>query len=399
MGRARADRRLDVRALPLRPPRPAGQLLRVRAARVGAAVGRVARARRGLRLLQQRLGGLRRPQRPPRPRAARRLTSPSIPDPPPLPPGFRAGHWSDPEGATGCTAILPPAGSVAAAEVRGGGPGTRESDLLSPASHVPGVQALLLTGGSAFGLHAADGVAGWLEERDRGHATRVANVPLVFAAVVYDLPLGDPAARPGADAGAAACDVAAEDIERGSVGVGTGCAVGKLLGGGHWTKGGFGAASLTVDGATVCALAAVNAFGEVVAEDGAVLAGVWRDGAYERTSDLLRAGELPPLPGREATTLVCVLTDAPLSKLEAWKVARAATSGVARAVVPSATAVDGDLVACLAGGEARAEPLVVEATAADAAAAAIRDAARQATALAGCPAGADRPILGRDAPA
>ena len=317
----------------------------------------------------------------------------------PLPPGFRAGHWSDTEGATGCTVIFPPVGSVAAGEVRGGGAGTRESDLLSPASHVPGVQAVLLTGGSAFGLHAADGVASWLEERDLGHATRVVNVPLVFAAVVFDLPLGDPGARPGAQAGYAACDAAGESVERGTVGVGTGCTAGKLLGNDHWTKGGFGAASLRVDEATVCALAAVNPIGDVVAEDGSVLAGVWRDGAYVPTSDLLRAGELPPIPMGEATTLVCILTDANLSKLEAWKVARAATSGVARAVVPSATAFDGDLVACLAGGDAGAEPLIVEATAADAAAAAIRDAARQATALAGCPAASDRPILGPEAPA
>jgi L-aminopeptidase/D-esterase-like protein len=307
-----------------------------------------------------------------------------------LPRGFRAGHWSDAEGATGCTVVLPPAGAVAAGEVRGGGPGTRESDLLSPASHAPGVQAVLFTGGSAFGLHAADGVATWLAERDLGHVTRVGAVPLVFAAVVFDLPLGDPAARPGPTAGRAACDAAGEAVERGSVGAGTGCTVGKLLGDASWTKGGFGAASIEVDNATLCALAVVNAFGDVVAEDGSVLAGVWRDGAYRLTNELLLAGERPAIPVNEATTLVAVLTDTPLSKLEAWKVARAATSGVARAVVPSATAVDGDLVVCVAGGEADADPIVLEAIAADAAAAAIRDAVRSATALAGCPSAADR---------
>src|SRR3954469_12556985 len=124
-----------------------------------------------------------------------------MPGPHPLPPGFRAGHWSDPEGATGCTAILPPAGAVAAGEVRGGGPGTRESDLLSPASHAPGVQAVLLTGGSAFGLHAADGVMRWLADRGEGHPTPIGAVPLVPAAVVFDLPVGDPGARPDAEAG------------------------------------------------------------------------------------------------------------------------------------------------------------------------------------------------------
>jgi L-aminopeptidase/D-esterase-like protein len=307
-----------------------------------------------------------------------------------LPAGFRAGHWSDLDGATGCTVILPPTGCVAACEVRGGGPGTRESDLLSPASHAPGVQALLLTGGSAFGLHAADGVASWLEERGLGHPTRIVNVPLVFAAVVFDLPLGDPEARPGAEAGRAACDAAAEAVERGSVGVGTGCTVGKLLGHEAWTKGGFGAASLGVDGATVCALAAVNAVGDVLGQGGEVLAGVWRDGAYRPTTQLLLDGERPAVPMGEATTLVCVLTDAGISKLEAWKVARAATSGVGRAVVPSATAVDGDLVACVAGGDADADPLVIEAAAAEAAAAAIRDAVRSADSVAGCPSARDR---------
>jgi L-aminopeptidase/D-esterase-like protein len=309
----------------------------------------------------------------------------------PLPPGFRAGHYTDAAGATGCTVVFPPPGGVAACEVRGGGPGTRESDLLSPASHAPGVHAVLLTGGSAFGLHAADGVATWLAERDIGHPTPVANVPLVFGAVVFDLPLGDPGARPDAAAGRSACDAAAPEVERGSVGVGTGCTVGKLLGHEGWTKGGFGAASFAVDGATVCALAAVNAAGDVVGEDGQVLAGVWRDGAFPSSSRLLLAGERPPYPMvGEATTLVCVLTDAGVSKLEAWKIARAATSGVGRAVVPSATAYDGDMVACLAAGEADADPFVLEAVAAEAAAAAIRDAVRQATSLAGCPSASDR---------
>lgn len=308
-----------------------------------------------------------------------------------LPPGFRAGHFTDREGATGCTVVLPPASCVAAGEVRGGGPGTRESDLLSPASHAPGVQALLLTGGSAFGLHAADGVASWLAERELGHQTPVANVPLVFAAVVFDLPLGDPEARPDAGAGRMACEAASGAVQRGSVGVGTGCTVGKLLGHQAWTKGGFGAASFEVDGATVCALAAVNAAGDVVGEDGQVLAGVWRDGGYRSTTQLLIEGERPPYPViGEATTLVCVLTDAGVSKLEAWKIARAATSGVGRAVVPSATAVDGDLVACVAAGEADADPFVLEAVAAEAAAAAIRDGVRQATSLAGCPSAGDR---------
>src|SRR5215213_7381381 len=126
----------------------------------------------------------------------------------PLPEGFRAGHWTDRERWTGCTVILAPGGAIASGEVRGGGPGSRESDLLSPATSTDGPQAVLLTGGSAFGLAAADGVASWLSEHGIGHPTPAGPVPLVAAAVVYDLLLGDPAARPDADAGRAACDAA-----------------------------------------------------------------------------------------------------------------------------------------------------------------------------------------------
>src|SRR4051794_33009004 len=138
-----------------------------------------------------------------------------------LPPGFRAGHWTDLDGATGCTVILPPRGCVGAAEGRGGGPGTRESDQLSPASRAPGVQAALLTGGSAFGLSAADGVAAWLEERDLGRPTPWGTVPVVFTAVLFDLPLGSPDARPDAAAGRAARAGAPETIERGAGGART----------------------------------------------------------------------------------------------------------------------------------------------------------------------------------
>jgi L-aminopeptidase/D-esterase-like protein len=180
--------------------------------------------------------------------------------------------------------------------VRGGGPGTRETDLLSPASGAREVQAVLLTGGSAYGLAAADGVVRWLEGRGRGYRTRLGLlVPLVPAAVVFDLPLGDPTVRPGPAEGAAACDAATEDPARGTVGAGTGCAVGKLLGPDGWVKGGVGLAHEDVGGARVSVLAVVNAFGDVVAEDGGVLAGPRRDGGMVRTVDLLRSGDVPEL--------------------------------------------------------------------------------------------------------
>jgi len=308
-----------------------------------------------------------------------------------LPTGFRVGHWTDRDGWTGCTAVLAPEGCVGAVEVRGGGPGTRESDLLSPASGIAGPNAVLLTGGSAFGLSAADGVVRWLAGRGEGVRTRAGVIPLVPAAVVYDLSLGDPAARPDAEAGYAACEAASDTVERGSVGVGTGCTVGKLLGDASRTKGGLGAASLALaTGATVAALAAANAFGEIVGEDGRILAGVWHEGAYRRTVDLLREGVAPPRPWREATTLVCVVTDARLTKTQAWLVARAASAGVARATDPTATSLDGDVAYCLASGAVEADPLTVSAVAAEVTAAAIRDAVRAATGAPGCPAASER---------
>ena len=308
-----------------------------------------------------------------------------------LPDGVLVGHWSDREGWTGCTVVLADDASVAACEVRGGGPGTRESDLLSPAAAAPGANAILLTGGSAFGLGAADGVVRFLAEQGVGFRTPGGIVPLVAGAVVYDLALGSGEARPDANAGYAACEAAATTVERGSVGAGTGCTVGKFLGPGCWTKGGVGLASVQLaTGATVAALAAVNAFGDVIAEDGSVLAGLWRDGRYERTVELLRERTQPLRAWRESTTLVCLLTDARLTKTQAWLAARAGSSGVARAVDPSATPVDGDVVYCVATGRAPADPLVVGAVAAHVAAAAIRDAVREATGAPGCPSASER---------
>jgi L-aminopeptidase/D-esterase-like protein len=280
--------------------------------------------------------------------------------------------------------------AIAAGEVRGGGPGTRESDLLSPAANAPGVQAVVFAGGSAYGLAAADGVVRWLEERGLGYQTPAGIVPLVAGAIVYDLSFGDPHARPGPEAGQAACGVADRLPERGSVGAGTGCAVGKALGPEGWTKGGVGLAGDTVGDAAVYALAVVNAVGEVVAEDGSVLAGPWRDGAYRRTVDLLKEGVSPPPTTRESTTLVCVMTDARLTKTQAWLVARAASAGVGRAIQPSATAWDGDLVFCLASGLAEADPFAISALAADVTAAAIRDGVRQARGTPDCPSAAER---------
>lgn len=296
----------------------------------------------------------------------------------PPPEGFLVGHWTDPVGRTGCTAILAPEGAVAGGEVRGGGPGTREMDLLTPASGPRRIQGALFTGGSAFGLAAADGVVRWLAERGHGHPTRFGpRIPLVPAAVVFDLARGSADARPGAPEGYAACVAATGGVpQRGLVGAGTGCASGKLLGPEGWAPSGIGWAAEDFGGARVCAVAVVNPVGEVVAEDGSILAGATRaDGSTVRTADLLRAGMLPP-PAREATVLVAVLTDARIDRTEAWLVARAASAGVARAVHPVATPFDGDVALCLSTATVEVDPLALTAVAQDVVAAAVRDGAR-----------------------
>ncbi len=297
------------------------------------------------------------------------------------PDGISIGHWTDRQGLTGCTVMLAPDGVVAAGEVRGGGPGTRETDVLGPASGPRLVQALLFTGGSAFGLAAADGVVAWLAERGRGHKTRLGvSVPLVPAAVVFDLARGDPEARPGPVEGYQACQAARpREPERGAVGAGTGCAAGKLLGPAGWTPTGLGWAADQVQGARVCVLAVVNPVGDVVDVDGTVLAGTSRDGESVSASQLLKEGIVPP-PPREATTLVAVLTDAELDKTQAWLVARSASAGMARAVHPCATVFDGDAAFCLSTNRCPCDPTAVAAVVQDVTAAAIRDGARAAAA-------------------
>ena len=323
-------------------------------------------------------------------RRPRHLVLPCVPAVTPmLPEGIRVGHWTNKDAWTGCTVCLFPEGSVASCEVRGGAAGTIGSDILQPSSAGPGANAVLLTGGSAFGLAAADGVVRWLAERGIGFETPAARVPLVGAAVVYDLGLGDASIRPDANAGYAACEAAVDTVERGSVGAGTGCTVGKLLGAEHWTKGGLGfASSGLAGGGEIAAIAVVNAVGDVLAEDGSVLAGIRQGGTYLPSAQVA-AGTAIRRPWREATTLVCVFTDVVLTKTEAWMCARAANAGVARAVSPVWTPFDGDAVFCASTCRVEADPLVVSLTAADVVAAAIRDGLLAATGAPGCPSVSD----------
>jgi L-aminopeptidase/D-esterase-like protein len=277
-------------------------------------------------------------------------------EPLPMPDGFRVGHWTDPQARTGCTVVLPPPGTRGGVDVRGGGTGTRELEPLSPLANAEGPTAVLLTGGSAFGLAAAEGVARWLEERGRGRPTPIGVVPLVSAAVVFDLVEGETGRRPGPEEGYAACERAAAGApERGRVGAGSGAAVGKLLGRERATGGGVGYATAALAGGeTVAVVAVANAFGDVIADDGELLGAPRSErGALLRSAELIPETTEPPrLSAREAgnTTLACVCTDASLDKRSCAIVARMASAGIARAVDPAFTPVDGDVVFCLASG-------------------------------------------------
>ncbi len=271
--------------------------------------------------------------------------------------GIAVGHADDPVAATGCTVVIGP--FAAAAHVHGFATGSRELDALSPFHLVPQCDALLLTGGSAFGLAAADGVVRWLEERGRGFATRAARVPIVPAAVLYDLAVGRADVRPDAAMGYAAATAASSaPVGEGRRGAGAGATVGKILGMDRAAPGGIGSWADPGD-PTVAALVAVNAFGDVVAADGRILAGpLTSEGRHLDTAAALREGVRPqgfePGPG-EHTTLAVVATDAGLSRRELGIVARQAAAAIPRRISPSGTLFDGDLVVALATGE-RNEP-------------------------------------------
>ena len=279
--------------------------------------------------------------------------------------GLKVGHFTDSRRPTGCTVLLCESGVMAGVDVRGAAPGTRETDLLHPLATLEAVHALLLTGGSAIGLAAADGVMRWLEEHGHGvqvgPATldgspgRAIQVPIVPAAVLFDLWVGDARIRPDAAAGHAACETASSATPaQGSVGAGAGASVGKLFGLQHAMKGGIGTASIRVGAVTVAALVAVNAIGDVVdPASGRVIAGARAaDGRSALGSvDALIAGRGPAaLMAGMATTIGIVATDARLSKAQTNKLASMAHDGLARSINPVHTATDGDVLFALATG-------------------------------------------------
>ena len=269
--------------------------------------------------------------------------------------GIEVGHFSDTRRPTGCTVILAREGAVAGVDVRGAAPGTRETDLLSPGNLVQQVHGIMLAGGSAWGLAAAEGAMRWLEERNIGMDVRFGILPIVPAAVLFDLPMGDARIRPDAASGYAACEAAssAPPVE-GNVGAGSGALVGKLFGVDRAMKGGIGTASVTVGGVTVGALIAVNALGDVIDPDTAqpVAGARTEDGlALLDTRRALLRGEQPkPLLAGTNTTLGVIATDAVLTKVQANRLASVAHDGLARAINPVHTMSDGDTLFALATG-------------------------------------------------
>ena len=271
--------------------------------------------------------------------------------------GIEVGHFTDTRRPTGCTVVMAREGAVAGVDVRGAAPGTRETDLLHPSNLVDKVHAIMLAGGSAWGLEAATGAVRWLEERGVGLDVAVGRLPIVPAAVLFDLLVGDMRIRPDAAAGYAACAAASSaDPAEGNVGAGAGAVVGKVFGIQHAMKGGVGTASVTVDGVTVGALIACNALGDVIDPDTAqVMAGARTDDgrALRDTRRALLCGQPPqPLLAGTNTTIGVVATDAILTKVQAHRLAIAAHDGLARSINPVHTMSDGDTLFSLGTGRA-----------------------------------------------
>jgi L-aminopeptidase/D-esterase-like protein len=318
-------------------------------------------------------------------------------------PGVLVGHAQDLEACTGCTVVLTTDGATGGVDVRGGAPGTRETDLLNPTAMVSVVHAIALCGGSAFGLAAATGVVEWLRERAIGFDTGIAKVPIVPAAVIFDLGIGRADRWADAAMGYAACAAAGATVAEGCVGAGTGATVGKLLGLQAAVKSGVGAWSETLaDGTVIGALVVCNAWGDVYRHtDGRIIAGT-RDPQSGQLIDsmmLLRQPDYQAaasaIAAAQNTTLAVIATNAQLSKAEANKLAQMAQDGLARAIHPVHTPFDGDTVFVLATGQRAGPPLaILGAIAADVLAQAIERSVLEATSAGGLPAARDLVVRG-----
>jgi len=311
-------------------------------------------------------------------------------------PGLLVGHASDLEALTGCTVILAPGGAVCGVDVRGSASGAEELDTLSPLHVTEGIHGLCLAGGSAFGLEAASGVRRYLEEKQIGFETRAARVPIVPAAILYDLAIGKASVRPTRETGYAAATRATDAaVTEGNIGAGTGATVGKLFGMARAMKGGIGTHTVRLgNGLLVSALAVVNAFGDVRdPATGKILAGALQSGSkrdFADTAESMKRGAAASFKGTN-TTLVAVATNARLTKVTATKVAQLAQAGLTRAIWPAHTMLDGDIIFCLSplAATAGADVNALGIAAAEAVAEAIVRGVRAAKTLGGVPGLAD----------
>lgn len=311
-------------------------------------------------------------------------------------PGIKVGHYTDLDAATGCSVVMCPPGTVGAVDVRGGAPGTRETDLLQAHNLVEEVTAVVLSGGSAFGLATADGAMTWHSERGLGYQSRSGVVvPIVPAAILFDLTIGQPGIRPDAAAGYQSCEAAsAAPVAMGSVGAGTGARIAAIAGDERASKGGIGSAAVALpNGLMVAALMAVNAVGNVIGADGQILAGLRSVGGAGFVSVLDEMARMSAAGAEAAagdnTVIGVVATNAQLNKAQTQKVAQMAHDGIARAINPAHTMYDGDTIFALATGDIAANATLAGAYAAETVAAAIRRAALRATSLAGIRAATD----------
>ena len=317
-------------------------------------------------------------------------------------PGIKVGHAQNLTALTGCTVVITEKGAVCGVDQRGGAPGTRETDAVRPMHLVNEVHAVMLAGGSAFGLDAAAGVMKFLEERNIGFNTGVARVPIVPGAILFDLAIGDSKIRPDAAMGYQACQAASDDpVAQGNFGAGAGATVGKILGPGQSMKSGIGSASIDIGGGIIIgALIAVNCFGdvvdpytqEIIAGARSLQAGplkIGSDGYFADTLQVMRslAGRaIMSFAARQNTVIGVVATNAKLSKEEANKVAQMAHNGLAKTIRPAHTMNDGDTLFCLGTNQKSADVNIVGAFAVEAVAEAVVQAVRNAQPAGGLPA-------------
>lgn len=299
-------------------------------------------------------------------------------------PGIKVGHFTDEVHITGCTVLLCPPNTTASCDVRGSSPGSRELALLAPDKQMQGIHAVLLSGGSAFGLGAANGVMQYLVERNVGYATPWALVPIVPSAIIFDLNIGSSTVFPTPENAYQACVHASENFEQGSVGAGTGAVVGKWSGFENAMKGGVGSSSVRNGDVIVGALAVVNAVGDIVNNNGTILAGARKNGKFLGEENRFHYLNNERLLSRNTnTTLIVVATNAKFNKVDTYRIAQRAHDGMARAIAPCHTTFDGDATFALSCGEISAPIDLVAEMGAEAASEAIRNAVVYAKTLGG----------------